>query len=279
MPVVDDPRYYGRISAANSLSDVYAMGGTPILALNVTGYPATGLPPRVVAEILIGAGEKVKEADVVLVGGHTMDQTAVFFGLAVIGQIHPDKIYTNSNAKEGDKLILTKPLGSGILSTALNNNVLEERDYMPLLETMARLNKYASEQAVKFNTHSITDVTGFGFLGHLSEMLAASNKSAKIYTDAVPLFENVFSYIKLKQVPGGSKRNRSYAEEHVRSLNDFSDDMLAVLFDAQTSGGLIISVADEDADALLAAIREAGDTQAEIVGEVLPAQDVLILLE
>ncbi len=278
-PVVDDPKWFGRISASNSLSDVYAMGAQPLIVLNAMGYPASALPPRLIADILIGAGEKIEESGAILAGGHTMDQSDIFFGLAVIGTIHPDKILTNAGAKVGDTIILTKPIGSGILSTSLKNGILEETEYQPLLDVMARLNKYAMEASLDFDVHSLTDVTGYGLMGHLREMMAGSQTTAIIDANSIPLLGNVMKYAKLKQIPGGSLRNKEFLNDFVRIDENINRYLVDVLFDAQTSGGLIISLPPEKAQNALDAIRKNGEIHAKIVGKVIAKENVDIILQ
>ncbi|MCD4656873.1 MAG: selenide, water dikinase SelD [Planctomycetes bacterium] len=278
-PVVDDAKWYGRISASNSLSDVYAMGAQPLIVLNAMGYPSSALPPRIIADILIGAGEKIEESGAILAGGHTMEQSDIFFGLAVVGTIHPDKILTNAGAKVGDILILSKPIGSGILSTSLKNGILEDKEYQPLLEVMARLNKYAMEASLDFNINSMTDVTGYGFMGHLREMMAGSQTTAVVQSDLIPLVGDVIKYAKLKQVPGGSLRNKEYLDDFVRIDENINRYLIDVLFDAQTSGGLLISLPEDKAQDAVSAIRKNGEIHAEIVGKVIAKENVDIILQ
>jgi selenide,water dikinase len=270
-PVVDDPYAYGQIAAANSLSDVYAMGGKPLTALNIVGFPKRYLGIEVLAEILKGALDKTQEADCVILGGHTIVDDELKFGLAVTGIIHPERIITNANAKRGDRLILTKPLGIGILTTALKRGTLGAEVIEKITTIMVALNKTAAELMVRFDAHSATDITGFGLLGHSFEMAEASGVSFILYANLIPYLPETLE--KLKEggnVPGGTYENKFFVEPHVTFDEAITEDERMILFDAQTSGGLFISVSKDSADELLLALQEVGITDAEIIGEVVP---------
>ncbi|MGY0693510.1 selenide, water dikinase SelD [Virgibacillus sp. FSP13] len=267
-PIVDDPYSFGQVAAANAISDVYAMGGTPITALNIVAFPIFTLDKSILAEILRGAGDKLAEAGVALVGGHSIDDKEPKFGLAVTGTVHPDKVRTNTGAKPGDKLILTKPIGVGIYSTSIKNDLLSEEEVSRVTEVMTTLNKTASETMGAYDVHACTDVTGFGLLGHASEMAQGSNVEIQINAGSVPILPRVKELAESGAVPGGTKNNF----DHVKDIVTFPETMDQIdkwmLCDAVTSGGLFISVADEDADSLLSDLLEKG-VEAEIVGEVV----------
>ncbi len=263
-PIVDDPRDFGRIAAANSLSDVYAMGGVPITALNLVCFPSGDLPETVLFEILAGGLEKIREAGAVLVGGHSVDDRELKYGLSVTGIVHPDRIITNSSAQAGDALILTKPLGLGVLATAIKGGLADPRTTALVTETAAMLNKKAAETMAAFAIHSCTDITGFGLCGHSCEMAAASGKTLVIEAGNVPLLEKAMEFARMGVLPGGCHANRKHFNKQV-SVAPSVDPVLAdILFDPQTSGGLLISVDQSDADRCLSAMRAAGIPAANI---------------
>jgi cysteine desulfurase NifS/selenium donor protein len=265
-PIADDPFDFGAISAANSLSDVYAMGGRPLFALSVVGFPSRRLPLEVLERILEGAAEVAAEAGIPIVGGHTVDDTEPKFGLAVTGLVHPDRVVTNAGAREGDVLVLTKPLGTGILATAVKRGLADEAAARRMVAVMRRLNRAAAEAMVEVGAHAATDVTGFGLLGHLREMAAASGVDALIEAGAVPLLEPARDLAAADVVPGGTLENL----EHVSPFVDWADGLSRVdrllLADAQTSGGLLIAVPADRAEALLQALRERGVGESRAIG-------------
>lgn len=267
-PVVDDPYWYGRIAAANSLSDVYAMGARPVSAVNFVGYPLDDLGGEVLARILQGSFDALEEADCPMAGGHSIQDKEVKFGLAVTGAVHPDRIIQNSTARPGDVLVITKPLGLGFLTTALKAGAVAPGDIDAGQRMMARLNRNASEAMVRVGVSAATDITGFGMLGHTYEMAAAAGVLIRIRAAAIPVLEEARAYVDAKFTCGGSKRNAAYAEEHSRFEAGVTDEQRAILSDVQTSGGLLISVPAKAADKLLDALREGGDTHAAAVGEV-----------
>jgi len=275
-PIVDDPYMYGQISAANSLSDVYAMGGRPLTALNVVGFSTMIFPPEVLAEILKGGYDKVNEAGAVIVGGHTTTDDELKYGLAVTGIGHPDKIVTNAGAKAGDKLILTKPIGSGIVSTAVKSG----KDLGELADraskVMAELNKNASEAMLETGVNACTDVTGFGLLGHAMEMAAGSNLGINIFSDKVPYYKETIQLVKEGFAPGGTCSNALFLKDKVTFPDGFSEEFKMVLFDAQTSGGLLISVEDGRLESLLAELKKRNVQTAEVIGEVTAEHPRLI---
>lgn len=266
-PIVDDPYDFGRIAAANALSDVYAMGGTPITALNIVAFPIFTLDKAILTEILRGASDKLREADCHLVGGHSIDDQEPKFGLAVTGTIHPDRIKTNAGAKEGDKLILTKPIGVGISTTAIKHNQLQEEDIKRVTEVMATLNKQAAEVMNNYNVHACTDITGFGLLGHLTEMATESYKAITIKKTQVPVLPRVRELAEAGMVPGGSKNNLQHvkASVHFDKTIDAIDQL--ILADAVTSGGLLMSAHERDALSILESLKLKG-IDAKVIGEV-----------
>jgi len=268
-PIADDPHDFGAISAANSLSDVYAMGARPLFALSVVGFPSRRLPLHVLERILAGAAEVAGEAGIPIIGGHTVDDAEPKFGLAVTGVVHPDRVVTNAGAREGDALVLTKPLGTGILATAVKRGLADETVARRLVAVMRRLNRAAAEAMVEAGAHACTDVTGFGLLGHLREMAVASGKDAEIEAGAVPVLEPSREMAAADVVPGGTLDNL----EHVSPFVDWAPGLSRVdrllLADAQTSGGLLIAVAADRVEALLQALRAGGAEGGWRVGRVV----------
>ncbi len=270
-PIVDSPYHFGAIAAANAFSDIYAMGGKPLFALNIVGFPSNRLPMEVLGEILRGAQDKAKDAGVAIVGGHTIDDTEPKFGLAVTGLIHPQKILTNSAARPGDVLILTKPLGLGILTTALKRGLVDAETTAEAIATMATLNRVAAESLAGFPVHACTDITGFGLLGHLKEMVAASGVDAEIVADDVPVLPRARDFVTAGVVPGGTVNNMQFVSEVVDWQPDIPKTLRTILCDAQTSGGLLIAIAQESAGALLARLAKNGVEHASQVGIITSA--------
>ena len=250
-PIVDDPYDFGQVAAANAISDVYAMGGTPVTALNIVAFPISELDKSILTEILRGAGDKLKEADITLVGGHSIDDQEPKFGLQVTGTIHPDKVLANTGAMPGDKLILTKPIGVGIMTSAIKKGIVSEEETARVTEVMTTLNKTAAETMASYRVHASTDVTGFGLLGHASEMAAGSNAGIRIVADQVPVLPRVKELAEGGTIPGGTKNNFSHVADIVSYPSAMSDVEKMILCDAVTSGGLLISVSPEDAEELL----------------------------
>lgn len=266
-PIVDDPYSFGQVAAANAISDIYAMGGKPLTALNIVAFPIRKLDKQVLTEILRGAGDKMKEAGVTLVGGHSIDDNEPKFGLAVTGVIHPDRVRTNAGAKPGDRLILTKPIGVGILTTSIKKDLLSEEEVNRVTQVMTTLNKKAAETMEPYGVNACTDVTGFGLLGHAYEMANGSGVGIRIDHKSVPVLPRVRELAEAGQVPGGTKNNYAHLEGKVTF--DESIDQIGqwILCDAVTSGGLLISVPEAEADALLQKLLEAG-VEAALIGEV-----------
>ncbi|MCC5894090.1 MAG: selenide, water dikinase SelD [Alkalibacterium sp.] len=266
-PIVDDPYDFGQVAAANALSDVYAMGGTPVTALNIVAFPIHTLDKAILTEILRGASDKCQEANCNLVGGHSIDDQEPKFGLSVTGTIHPDHILTNSGAEKGDQLILTKPIGVGISTTAIKRGLLSEEDTNNVTHVMATLNKTAAEVMKPYDIHACTDVTGFGLLGHLTEMATESHQAITINKNDVPVLPHVRELAEQGVIPGGSKNNLKHVKDVVHFDSKFDDIDQLILADAVTSGGLLMAVSKEDASALLNALVQSG-IHAELIGEV-----------
>lgn len=266
-PIVNDPYSFGQVAAANALSDIYAMGGKPLTALNIVAFPISTLDKEILADIMRGAGDKLKEAGATLVGGHSIDDKEPKFGLAVTGLVHPQKVRTNAGAKPGDKLILTKPIGVGILTTSLKNNLLSDEEITRVTSVMTTLNKTAAETMESYDVHACTDVTGFGLLGHASEMAKGSGNGLKIVKDQVPILPRVRELAEAGSVPGGTKNNFAHLQGSVTFPETMDQIDQWILCDAVTSGGLLISIAEEDAESLLSDLQKAG-VAASLIGEV-----------
>lgn len=277
-PVVDDPYMFGQIAAANALSDVYAMGGEPKTVLNIVGYPIQKLGPDMLVEILRGAADKVKEAGAVTVGGHSVDDQEPKFGLSVTGIVHPEKVWKNVGAKPGDALVLTKPIGVGILTTGIKRGAVTAEQEQLVTETMAMLNKIAAETLSAFQPHAVTDVTGFGLLGHGSEMARGSDVSFEISFSQVPLLNGTVELAKNGVVPGGSKSNHKWLQNDIVYEDILPEEQL-VLCDAVTSGGLLVSLLEAEAEQYVQQLRSKGIAQAAIVGRVLEKQDKWIYVK
>ena len=268
-PIVDDPYDFGRIAAANALSDIYAMGATPLFALAITGFPRDQLGAGVLEHILRGGAEKAAEAGIAVVGGHSIDDAEPKYGLAVTGIVHPDRIVRNVGARVGDRLFLTKPLGAGIVSTAVKRGLAGETMVARAVEVMATLNRAAAEAMMAVGPNAGTDVTGFGLLGHLSEMTAGSGVAARLRASAIPVQPGVYELARQDVVPGGTKRNHAGLDGIVRWAPEIDLAMQMVIADAQTSGGLLIAVAAERAEALREALARAGAPAAAEIGEIV----------
>ncbi|MCL6604898.1 MAG: selenide, water dikinase SelD [Paenibacillus sp.] len=269
-PIVDDPYSFGQIAAANALSDIYAMGGKPLTVLNIVAFPISVLDKSILADILRGAADKVQEAGATLVGGHSIDDKEPKFGLAVTGLVHPDKVRTNAAARLGDKLILTKPIGVGILTTSIKKDQLSPEETTRLTTVMSTLNKTAAEVMSSFEVHACTDVTGFGLLGHASEMAKGSQLGLVIHKDDVPMLPRVRELAEKGFVPGGTKNNFAHLEGSIIYPDEMDQIDRYILCDAVTSGGLLISVASEESELLLQQLKDAG-VEAAIIGEVTDA--------
>lgn len=267
-PIVDDPYDFGRIAAANALSDVYAMGGRPLFALNIVCFPSKQLPMSVLGQILKGGCDKAREAGIEIVGGHSVDDAEPKYGLVVTGIVNADRVLTNAGARPGDVLVLTKPLGSGILTTALKKGRLSEATTNRIVQIMVTLNRAAAEALEGVEVHALTDVTGFGLLGHLMEMLNAAGVGARLKAADVPTVDEVWSLAREGIYPGGAKRNLDRVESSVTWDVATPQESKIALADPQTSGGLLIAVAAADVDRLLGRLVDAGVPDAAVIGEI-----------
>lgn len=266
-PIVDDPYMFGQIAAANSLSDVYAMGGKPLTAMNIVAFPIGCLPAEILGDILAGGQDKVIEAGAVIVGGHTVEDSEPKYGLSVTGIVHPDRIWKNSGAQPGDTLILTKAIGTGVLATAAKAEMFPE-GVAASMYSMAFLNRIAAEVAGEYTIHACTDITGFGLLGHVYEMASGSGVTIKLQADSIPLLPDAAEAAAMGLVPGGAYANREYLKT-VTIASSVPVHIQDLCFDPQTSGGLLLSVPANRANELLQELRQAGLKQAAIIGEVI----------
>lgn len=275
-PVVDDPYTFGQIAAANSLSDVYAMGGKPIVALNIVCFPNC-LNIEILGEILKGGADKVIESGAVVVGGHTVQDDEPKFGLSVTGVVHPKKVLKNYGCQEGDVLIITKPLGIGIVNTAIKGEIASKKVYDEAVRWMSTLNKYAGEIIVNYDIHACTDITGFGIMGHGYEMAEGSNMTLKLNKSSIPYIEEAKEYAEMGLVPEGSYNNRAYLEGKY-DLKDVELWMEDIIFDPQTSGGLLVSLSKEESVKLMKEFEEK-NILAWIIGEATKKEDKYIVVQ
>jgi selenide, water dikinase len=267
-PVVDDPFVFGQIAAANSLSDVYAMGGRPLTALNIVGFPIKSLPAQILGDILRGGADIARSAGVTIVGGHTVDDDEPKYGLSVTGTVHPDRYISAHGARPGDVLVLTKPIGTGVITTALKAEAAHEVHVSAAVRWMTTLNRAASEAMMDVSAHAATDITGFGLLGHLTDLCMASHVSAVLDSESVPLLPGALDYARMGHIPGGTRTNVDFVRERVSVAPRVSDLMLSLLNDAQTSGGLLIAL---DPTGAAAFARRAGPgVLAAQVGQIVP---------
>ena len=269
-PIVDDPYDFGRIAAANAFSDLYAMGATPLLALNLVGWPRDKLPYDLLGEVLRGGADIAQEAGAFVLGGHSVDDPEPKYGMVAIGEAHPSRIVTLARARAGDALVLTKPIGTGVLSTALKRDLATAQDLAPAVQSMTTLNAGAARamRAIGDDVHAATDVTGFGLLGHLHNMLVASGLAAELDAASVPLLPMALELAGSGAIPGGTKRNREALAEHVKLGAEIPEPLRVLLFDAQTSGGLLIAVAADRVDSLLAALEREATPAAVRIGRL-----------
>jgi len=265
-PIVDDPYTFGQIAAANAMSDIFAMGANPLMALNIVAFPEDRLDD--LGLILKGGAEKVAESGALLVGGHTIKDKEPKYGLAVVGLIHPQDIIFNDTTQEGDLLILTKPLGTGILSTALKGDIAEPTAVKEATFWMTKLNQL-SKKLLKLSIHGLTDVTGFGLIGHLSEMLTKNNLGAELSINDIPVIDGLDKYISLGMIPGGTLKNKEIYSCSVETKEGISSEQEIVLYDAQTSGGLLLSVKPEEAKKTKELLCQQGFTSSQIIGEII----------
>ena len=278
-PIVDDPYTFGQIAAANALSDVYAMGGKPLTAMNIVCFPIESLDISILKDILRGGIDKMSEAKVTLVGGHSINDTELKYGLSVTGTVHPKRLLTNSGAKVGDKVILTKPLGTGIINTAVKAGVVNEKTVARVTECMAALNDKASALMQEIGVHACTDITGFGLLGHTVQLAQNSQVGINIDIASIPRFPEAGELAKRGLCPAGLHRNREFYSPCVTIAGEVPTNEQDVLFDPQTSGGLLICLAPRKAERLLDRLREAGIEEAAIIGEVVSEPRGVIIVK
>jgi cysteine desulfurase len=274
-PVVDDPYEFGAIAAANALSDVYAMGGKPIFALSIVGFPDLKLPLEVLENILKGANDKVKEAGISIIGGHSIEDIEPKFGLVVTGMIHPRKILYNSGAQPGDLLVLTKPIGTGIVTTAMKRGLADEQTKKMVVGVMAELNRNAGALLLNYRVNACTDVTGFGLLGHLLEMVKGSGVSAALFAEKVPIIPAAWGFAAAGAIPGGTRNNLLYVAANIDWDPGISEMMKFLLADAQTSGGLLISLPETDAIKMVKLMHESGIEEAAIIGKISKGEPII----
>lgn len=278
-PIVDGPYDFGAVAAANALSDVYAMGGKPLAALSLVGFPDAALPPEVLVEILRGAADKAAEAGIAIVGGHTIKTEEPIFGLAVVGTIHPQKVLSNAGAQPGDLLVLTKPLGLGIITTAAKQGKDRLGAIGEAISIMTMLNRAAAAAIISVGAHALTDVTGFGLLGHLRNITAASKVSAHVVLDQVPVLSAAWEYAREELVPGGSHANRRFLADWVTFADDLTKEEQLILCDAQTSGGLLAAIPASHESALLDALRSQGVPTVSMIGRLESSSPGRIFVE
>jgi len=276
-PVVDDPYVYGQIAAANSLSDIYAMGSDPRLALNITCF-SDDISKETIKAILKGIHDKVREAGALVVGGHTVDDKEPKFGLSVTGFMHPSDVVKNCNAKVGDVLILTKPIGLGVINTGIKSDMVGEKTYNEAVKTMSTLNKFAKDAMMKVGVNSCTDVTGFGLLGHAYEMAAGSNVTIKLKSKSIPVIEEALSLAKMGIIPAGAYKNMNHIKDSVSILKEVPQELSDCMYDPQTSGGLLISVDKNKAKELLYELKHSPSPYA-LIGEVVEKEKYSIIVE
>lgn len=266
-PMVDDPYVFGQIAATNAINDVYAMGGKPILAMNLVCFPECE-DLNILKHILAGGLDKIKEAEALLVGGHTVDDMEPKYGLSVTGLVHPDKLLTNSNAQEGDLLFLTKPIGNGVIATAIKAEFVKPNEYEEAIHFMTMLNKKESQVMQNVGVNAVTDVTGFGLLGHLFEMAYSSNVTVELFVNNVPFMQGVLDYASMGLIPGGAYSNRDYLSAYVENNEDIDPVVRDLLYSPETAGGLIIAVSNEKAEELITAMKDNNAT-CVLIGKVV----------
>jgi selenide,water dikinase len=277
-PIVDDPYWFGQIAAANALSDVYAMGGTPKTAMNLVAFPARTMDLSILRQIIQGGVDKLEEAEVVLIGGHSIEDKEIKYGLSVTGVIHPKRALAKKNLRPGDRLVLTKPLGTGIVNTAIKADMVSEQLTEKVTRLMAALNRDAARMMVDFDISACTDVTGFGLLGHLAEMVNGSRCSIRIVSGQVPIIAEAEEFAAMGLIPAGAYKNRDFREQMITFAETVPRTLQDLLFDPQTSGGLLISVSDGHCNDLVSAMKDGGIADAVRIGDVLDSQEEIILV-
>lgn len=277
-PVVNNPYDYGQIAAANALSDVYAMGGKPLTAMNILCYPVKSLERDVLVEILKGGADKVNEAGATIVGGHTLQDSEIKYGLSVTGIAHPGRIVTNGGARPGDLLVLTKPLGTGTVISAIKSNKALEEHIVLITQSMVTLNRVASETMLEVGVNACTDITGFGLMGHGYEVAEASKVTLAFFAERIPVFDGCERYVKMGLIPGVSKLSKIYLQDKIRIDPRVREEHKDIVFDAQTSGGLLISVPKEKVEILCTNLKQRGVATASVIGEVHEKRDVSLIV-
>lgn len=277
-PIVDDPYGFGQIAAANALSDIYAMGGTPKTALNLVSFPLKQMDISILRQILEGGLDKMKEAGVVLVGGHSVEDSELKYGLSVTGFVHPDRILTKKNLNAGDRLVLTKPLGSGVINTAIKGGVASVKAIDKITRLMATLNRDAAEVMKQYSVHACTDITGFGLLGHLAEMVDGSGLGAVLDSKKIPILSEAMDYAAMGMLPAGANKNKIFRESMVEFSSSVNPLIRDLLFDPQTSGGLLICIDRDDTDELVEALIQKGGDPPAVIGEVVSAPQEKIVV-
>ena len=272
-PIVDDPYWFGQIAAANALSDVYAMGGTPKTAMNLVAFPAKTMDLSILRHIIQGGVDKLKEAEVVLIGGHSIEDKEIKYGLSVTGVVHPERVLAKKNLRPGDRLVLTKPLGTGIVNTAIKADLVSEHLLEKVTRLMAALNRDAARIMAVFDISACTDVTGFGLLGHLAEMVNGSGCSARLVSGQVPLIPEAEDFATMGLIPAGAYKNREFREQMITFAEKVPRTLQDLLFDPQTSGGLLISVSDVHFKDLVSALIDEGIADAAQIGEIVDSQE------
>jgi selenide,water dikinase len=277
-PIVDDPYGFGQIAAANALSDIYAMGGTPKTAMNLVGFPLKQMDISILRQILEGGLDKMTEAGVVLVGGHSVEDSELKYGLSVTGFVHPDRILTKKNLNAGDRLVLTKPLGSGVINTAIKGGVASVKVIDKITRLMATLNRDAAEVMKQYSVHACTDITGFGLLGHLAEMVDGSGLGAVLDSKKIPILSEAIDYAAMGMLPAGANKNKIFRESMVEFCSSVNPLIRDLLFDPQTSGGLLICIDRDDTDELVELLIQKGSDPSAVIGEVVSAPQEKIVV-
>jgi len=277
-PIVDDPFDFGKIAAANSLSDVYAMGGTPISALNIVAFPIRCMEIEVLEQILRGGMAALAEAGIPLIGGHSIDDEEIKYGMSVAGLIHPQKIIRNNTPRPGDRLVLTKPIGTGVVATALKADMAEPEHVRAMIRSMCSLNKIPGRIMSDYEVHACTDITGFGLLGHIREMVDGSGCAIRIYSQSIPLLEGALDYARLGLVPAGAYRNREFIQSSLAGLESIAQELQDLLVDPQTSGGLLICLPADSASQFLETLSKSQSLPAAIIGEVIAGPEQIQII-
>ena len=270
-PIVDDPYWFGQIAAANALSDVYAMGGIPKTAMNLVAFPVKDMDLSVLRAVIQGGIDKLAEAETVLIGGHSIEDKELKYGLSVTGFVHPARVLTKQNLQPGDGLVLTKPLGTGIVNTAIKAGMASADLTESVTRLMAALNRIAAETMARFDVHACTDVTGFGFLGHLAEMVSGSGRSVRVFAERIPVIEDALTFAAMGLIPAGAYKNREFRAGMIEAADGVARERQDILFDPQTSGGLLICLPEAQTENLVAALKDAGLSDAAKIGEIVDA--------